>query len=61
MYLEVASVDAVVVGDHHARQIHVLVYESLECAVQLPDDHVQAAERLVLKLGELLVKVRPRR
>ena len=59
VHLEVASVDAVVVGDHHLRQVHVLTHQRLERAVQLLEHDVQAAERLPLELGELVVEVRP--
>ena len=34
VHLEVAAVDAVVVGDHQARQLHVLVLHGLECPVE---------------------------
>ena len=44
--LEVAAVDAVVVGDHHLGELDVLVLERLERAVELLDDHVEPAERL---------------
>ncbi len=47
--LEVAPVDAVVVGDHHLRELDVLVLERLEHAVELLDDQVQAAERVLLE------------
>ena len=48
--LQVAPVDAIVVGDHHLRELDVLVRERLEDAIELFDDHVQAAERTVLEL-----------
>ena len=57
MDLEVAPVDAVVVGDDHRRELDVLVLERLERAVELRDDEVEAAERLLLELGELLLEV----
>ena len=44
--LQVAPVDAVVVGDHHLRELDVLVLERLEHAVELLDDQVEAAERV---------------
>ena len=56
--LEVAAVDAVVVGDHHLGQLDVLVLDRLERAVERLDDHVEAAERLLLELRELLLEVR---
>ena len=46
VHLEVAAVDAVVVGDHHARQLDVLVLDGLERAVERLGHHVEAAERL---------------
>ena len=39
--LEVAAVEAVVVGDDHRRQLDVLVLERLEHAVELVDDQVE--------------------
>ena len=56
--LEVAPVDAVVVGDHHLRELDVLVVERLEHAVELLDDQVEAAERVILELLQLLLEVR---
>ena len=55
--LEVAAVDAVVVGDHHRGELDVLVLERLEHAVELLDDHVEPAERRFLELLELLLEV----
>ena len=46
--LQVAPVEAVVVGDHHLRELDVLVVERLEHAVELLDDQVEAAERALL-------------
>ena len=51
MDLQVAAVDAVVVGDHHLRELDVLVLERLEHAVELLDDQVEAAERVRLELA----------
>ena len=56
MHLEVAPVDAIVVGDHHAGQLDVLLLHGLERAVERVDDHVEAAERLLLELRELFWK-----
>ena len=56
--LQVAPVDAVVVGDHHLRQLDVLVGERLEHAVELLDDQVEAAERAGLELAQLGLEVR---
>jgi hypothetical protein len=58
--LEVAPVDAVVVGDHDRRELDVLVAQGLEHAVEGRDDHVEGAERLDLEPVELLAEVRSR-
>ena len=51
MDLEVAAVDAVVIGDDHVRrQLHVLVADGFQGAVELPDDEVKAAQDLILEL-----------
>ena len=55
--LQVAPVEAVVVGDHHLRELDVLVSERLHHAVELLDDQIQAAERAVLQLLQLLLEV----
>ena len=56
--LQVAPVDAVVVGDHHLRELDVLVLERLEHAVELLDDQVEAAERVRSRAAcELLLEV----
>ena len=52
--LEVAAVDAVVVGDDHRGELDVLVLERLERAVELLDDEVEPAERLTPRARELL-------
>ena len=57
MDLQVAAVDAVVVGDHHARQLHVLVPDGLQGAVHRVDDEVQPAQGGLLELGQLLLEV----
>ncbi len=44
--LQVAAVDAVVVGDHHLRELDVLVLQRLEHAVELLDDQIEPAERV---------------
>ena len=55
--LQVAPVDAVVVGDHHLGELDVLVVERLEHAVELLDDDVEAAEGALLELAQLLLEV----
>ena len=55
--LQVAPVDAVVVGDHHFRQLDVLVLQRFHRAVELLDHDVQASERAVLQLQQLLLEV----
>ena len=60
VHLEVAAVDAIVVGDHHRRQLDVLLLEGLERAVQRVDDHVEAPEGLLLQLLKMLLELRPR-
>ncbi len=55
--LEVAPVDAVVVGDDDRRELGVAVREGLERRVEDPDDHVEPAERLLLEADELPLEV----
>ncbi len=55
--LQVATVDAVVVGDHHLRELDVLVLERLEHAVELLDDQIEAAERVLLERLQLRLEV----
>src|SRR6266496_2510025 len=59
MHLEVAAVDAVVVGDHDRGELDVLVVQRLQRAVQRGHDEVQATERVILDPRELLDEVRP--
>ena len=59
MDLQVASIDAVVVSDHHLGELDVLVVERLQYSVELLDDQVQAAEGVALELLQLLLEVRP--
>ena len=54
---QVAAVDAVVVGDHHLRQLDVPVLERLEHPVELLDDQVEAAEGVRLELLQLVLEV----
>ena len=58
--LEVAAVDAVVVGDHHRRELGVARLDHLERAVDRLEDEVEPAERRDLELLELLLEVPPR-
>jgi hypothetical protein len=57
MDLEVAAVDAVVVGDHHARQLDVLVLDALERAVKSAGHELEASERVLLQLRQLFVEI----
>ena len=57
MHLQVAAVDAVVVGDDHLRELHVLVAEGLQHAVQLLDDQVEAAQRVYFQFMQLLLEM----
>jgi hypothetical protein len=52
--LQVAPVDAIVVGDHHLGELDVLLLERLHRAVELLDDDVQRPEALGLELGKAL-------
>jgi hypothetical protein len=58
--LQVAAVDAVVVVDHHLGELHILLVERFQHAVELLDDQVQAAERVRFELGQLRLEVRAR-
>jgi hypothetical protein len=55
--LEVAAVDAVVVGRDHAGELDVLVADRLERPIELRDDQVEAAQRLLLELLERLAEL----
>ena len=57
--LEIAAVDAVVVGDHDRRELDVLVGERLERAVELVEHDVDRAERAVLERAQLVLEMRP--
>ena len=57
VHLEVAAVDAVVVGDHHAGELDVLVLDRLERPVERRDHHRQRAHRLLLELCELFLEL----
>ncbi len=59
--LQVAAVDAIVVGDHNGRELDVAMVQRLERAVERRDDEVQRAERLRLERRELLLEVDPLR
>jgi hypothetical protein len=60
MYLEVAAVDAVVVGDDHPGQLDVLVGDRLERAVELLDDEVEPVEGLDLEPAQVLLELMAR-
>jgi hypothetical protein len=55
--LQVAAVDAVVVGRDHAGELDVLVADRLERPIELLDHHVEAAQRLLLELLERLAEL----
>ena len=58
VHLEVASVDPVVVGHDHPGQLHVLIADRLQRAVERLGDEVQAAQSLLLEVPEgLTVRV----
>ena len=60
VHLQVAPVDAVVVGDHHLRELDVLVAQRLEHAVELLDDQVEAAEGVASRAAcSCCLEVRP--
>ena len=52
VYLKVAPVDPVVVGDDRCGQLDILEADRLERAVQLLPGHVQTAKRVLLELLE---------
>jgi hypothetical protein len=52
--LEVAAVDAVVVGDDHLGELDVLVLERLDGAIELLEHEVDASQRGALELLQLL-------
>ena len=58
VHLQIAAVDAVVVGDHHARELDVLVLDGLERAVERGRHEVEASERGSLQSRELFLEVR---
>jgi hypothetical protein len=57
MNLQVAAVDAIVVGHDYRGELDVLVAEGLKGSVELADDEIQATQRLVLQLLEGLAKL----
>ena len=57
MDLQIAPVDAVVVGDHEGGQLHILVGQRLQCAVELLEHDVDAAKRVLLELSQFLREV----
>ncbi len=60
MHLQVAAVDAVVVGDDDLGQLDVLVLDRLQGAFQRRADQVEAAERARLEPLQLLLVFGPR-
>jgi predicted nucleic acid-binding protein len=59
MDLQVAPVDAVIVVDHHLRELHVLVCERLHDAVELLEHQIETSESIGFELLQLLLKGRP--
>jgi hypothetical protein len=57
MDLEIAPVEAVVVGDDELGELDVLVLQGLDDAIELPEDEVQAAEGAALERRQLLLEV----
>jgi len=57
--LQVATVDAVVVGDHHLSELDVLVLERLKHAIELLDDQIQPAQGVAFELVQLPLKMGP--
>ena len=55
MDLEIAAVDAVVVGDHQLGELDVLVLGRLHRPIQRRDHQVEAAEAGALEAFELLL------
>ncbi len=54
MDLEIATVDPVVIGDHHLGELDVGVLDGLQGPVQRVDDEVETAEAARLQLLELV-------
>ena len=52
VYLQVAPVDPIIIGDNHPGQLDVLVADGLERPVELLDHHLKTPERLALELLE---------
>jgi len=61
MDLQVAAVDAVVVGDDHPRELDVLMAHRLDRPVQRGDDDVDGAQSALLERGQLVAEVDPQR
>ncbi len=57
--LQVAAVDAVVVGDHHLRELDVLVLERLQHPVELLDYQIKTPQGMGFQILQLPLKVRP--
>ncbi len=58
MNLQVAAIDPVVVRDHQLGELRVLVLDRLQRPVQRDRDELEAVERTVLEVGELLLVVK---
>src|SRR5215217_4603016 len=59
MHLEVEAVDQVVVGDHHARQLDVLLADRLPRPVDRLRHELEPTEGLVLELLHLVLEMQP--
>ncbi len=57
MDFEVAAVHLVIVGNHHPRQLNVLVGDRLKHSIELADIEVEASERLFFELPEGFVEL----
>jgi len=60
VYLQIAPVDPLIVGDDHPSQLDVLVADGRERAVELLDHHLKTPERLALKLLERFAELMAR-
>ncbi len=59
MHLEVAAVDDVVAGDHQLGELHVLMLDGLDGLLELRSDEVEAVQRPLLEVRQLLLVLNP--